>query len=172
MAGSYDKSYKEMAFQIWYAGNRMAMKGLHIALPEPDTGTKPSKEVLNQWKVHEAWIDRANLLDEEVRLAVERELIATRVEMMKRHAEVAKEMIEMALEKLRATGFDTSASAVQALKVGFEEEKRSRGAEVSLTRLNEMDDDQLTKAFRQLTGQVTNIDIIDADTAEELKDEE
>jgi hypothetical protein len=166
MAKNYPVDYKETAFQIWYAGNRLPLKQVHLQLPEYE-GDKPSKEVLNQWKVHEAWIDRANLLDDEVRTTMERELVGIRVEMMKRHAEIAKEVIDMALEKLRGSGFDTSASAVQALKVAFEEEKRSRGAEVSLTRLNEMDDDQLTKAFRQLTGQVTGVDVIEGETEDE-----
>jgi len=166
MADKYPVEYKETAFTIWYAGNRLPMKQLYISMPEFQ-GVKPSAETLNQWKVHQAWIDRANMLDDEVRMRTERELVEVRVEMMKRHAEVAKEMIDMALEKLRDSGFDTSSSAVQALKVGFEEEKRSRGAEIQLTKLNDMDDAQLTAAFRQLTGQVTGVDVIEAETEEE-----
>lgn len=171
MARNYSPEYKETVFQVWYAGNRLPMKRLHLSIPEFEGG-RPTPEMLNQWKVHNAWIDRANFLDDEVRTKMERELVEMRVEMMKRHAEIAKEVIEMAIEKLRDGGFDTSASAVQALKVAFEEEKRSRGAEVSLTKLNEMNDEQLSAAFRQLTGQISGVDTVDGEVEEEFESTE
>ena len=165
----FTPEYREQAFAMWYASNKCTLDSLVLMLPETEHGEKPQYSTVVSWKHDGRWVERAANLDLEVQTQLERELVGQRVEMMKRHAEFAQEIVEKAMEKLRVGGFDTSASAVAALRVGFDEEKKSRGMEVALTRIAQMDDEQLNKTFIAMLGKVGNIDLdtIDGDVEEE-----
>lgn len=147
---SYTQAYRETVYSIWVINNRPSIAALSDLIEPDERGMKPSGITMNNWKTEGAWEDRANIVDVEIQQTTDRKLVEIRMEMMKRHAELSKELSEKAFEYLNTVGFDSSASAVSALFKSFDEEKKSRGMEVALTQVFSMTDEDLQKTMNRL----------------------
>jgi len=96
-------------------------------------------------------------------MQMEDELVSQTVRMWREHAEAARVVAREALAFIKDHGFDTTASAVSAIKWAQEEERKTRGAEAFLEQIKNADNDKLTDIVRQLATRkaTTDEDIVD-----------
>ena len=173
---SFPKDYVDMVFAVWYRAGRPSMNVLQTIIPEDDQGNKPVPETLTKWRKKFGWVEEADRIDLDARNKLGRDLANERAEMMKRQADMAKEVSQKAFDYLDMTGFDTAASAVSALRFSFEAERTTRGVDLALTDFSQLDDTQLNKEFNRLlkgrTGLSLTDDIIEGDTEQEIIEED
>lgn len=141
-----EEEYIERAFQIWYSNNRPASGKLQELLPEP----KPAQTTLTGWRETHNWDERADVMDAQAIRQVEPELINARAEMFRQQLKEAKEIKSLALEKLRADGFDNSSSATNALFKAVELESKVTGSAEMLERISKMTPEQLQARVSKL----------------------
>lgn len=99
------------------------------------------------------------------------ELVDQTVAMWRRHAEAAHVVAVEALAKIRKDGFDTTASAVSAIKWAQEEERKTRGAEAFLEQVKNADNEKLINMVRELAVRKANTDSDIVDALEEMAEE-
>lgn len=168
----YDATYQELCFSIWYSSGRISPNKLVRMIPEEEnTHAIPSVDTIRFWMSTSFWEDRADRLDEKVQEMTDRALVKVRMDMMKRHAQMAAETAETAFEYLQEHGFDSSASAVSALFKSMDAEKASRGLDTALSKIYTLNDDDLKKEMDRLLAKVTDVnlpteDVVDAETSE------
>lgn len=154
----FSTAYIESVFATWQMHDKPTIGAL-IDLIEPDEqGRKPVPITIANWKEKYAWESRDLQIQVQVQENTDRELVKVRMDMMKRHAERAKDIGEMAFKYLRDTGFDSSASAVAAAFKAFAEEKQSTGMGIALAQVFSMSDADLQKKLNSLLSRVTDIE--------------
>lgn len=144
----YSDDYKSKVFQLWYNNGKPPGSDLINILPIPETnyGKKPSVQALNLW-IRE-FKERAEELDQQVREELDHTLISAKVEMLKRHVDVAREMQRISLEFLREAEL-TPAAAVRLLADGIAIERNSLGIPEALMKMVEMSDEQLVAEIKK-----------------------
>lgn len=153
----FSQIYIESVFATWQMNNRPNLSVL-VDMIEPDErGEKPKADTIAKWKSKYAWDGRDLAIQAEVQQKTDRELVNIRMQMMKRHAERAREIGEMAFDYLKGVGFDSSASAVSAAFKAFAEEKQSTGMEVALAQVFTMTDEDLQREMNRLLGRVKDL---------------
>ena len=82
-------------------------------------------------------------------------------------------MIDKGMEFLASGTFDSSASAVAAIKAGVEIERTSRGICDMLVRMSQMGDDSLKQEIMKYINRASeNNQIVDADVVSEKEEKE
>lgn len=71
--------------------------------------------------------------------------------MWKEHAEAAAKVRKEALAYIEEKGFDSSASAIAAIKWAQEEERKTRGAEAFIASIKNASNEDLLERVRRLT---------------------
>lgn len=146
----YDDTYKEKIYTIWVSANQPTVSKLEKIIPPNDDGDTPSAPVLQRWIAEDAWVERAHDIRVRAQQVIDDELVRVRVEMLRRHADLGKELAVQGFEHLRVNGFDSSSSAVQAIKLGIQTERDSLGVELGLTKVVQMSDQDLSSNMKQL----------------------
>lgn len=160
MKPTYDSNYKERAFWLWYDKGKLSTTKLSFALQEQEDEV-PSKGTLEAW-IRE-WRERAEELDQQVKDKFSAEVIETKVEMLRRHASMGRELQGIGLDWIREHKDELTAAAVTRLiKDGYEMEKASVGVPEALTKMLSTSDEDLMKQIEAaLTGE--DLDFLDAD---------
>lgn len=158
----YSNDYKERVFWIWYEAGRIGVAKLLVKLSELEYENIPVAGTLQEW-INDGWRDRADELDQQIRDRFSKEVIETKVEMLKRHSSVGRELQEIGLDWLRDNRESLTPSAVTRLiKDGYEIERASVGVPEALTKMLSVSDDELKKQIEAaLTGE--DLDLLDAD---------
>lgn len=139
----WNEAYKRKCFDVWYLNGRPNLAArIKEIIPEED-GRKPSSSQINQWLNSGAWDMLADELDAQADEKANLALVDMKVAMLRRHQEQAAKIQIKALDYLMAEGFDTSASAVQALFRGAEEERKTAGFSDLLEKLESMNNNQV-----------------------------
>lgn len=158
----YSEEYVERLFQAWYALNQPTDMEMVIekagASPNGDT---PSKSTVRQFVDTYGWRERADAMNAKAIEIAESTLIQQKAEMLKRQAQDAFEVALKAKQHILEEGFDTTASAVAALKWASEEERTTRGVSDMLIRVSKMSKEDLEARALKLL-QRTN-EVIDGD---------
>lgn len=144
---------------------------------KPDiNGRIPHAEHVKVWAMENRWSERRDELLAKASQRMEDELVSQTVKMWREHAEAARVIAREALAYIQQAGFDTTASAVSAIKWAQEEERKTRGAEAFLEQVKNADNDKLVDIVRQLATRkaATDEDIVDAldDMADEAAPKE
>ena len=167
---SYSDEYKWKVRQQWYQEGRPTPGKLLSNLVTDEYGRKPNPIVISMWRKNELWDIWADELDSRVMQEAEDSLIVQKAEMLKRHAQVGWLMIDKGMEFLASGTFDSSSSAVAAIKAGVEIERTSRGIGDMLVRMSQMGDDALKQEIMKYINRASeNNQIVDA---EEITDKE
>ena len=167
---SYSDEYKWKVRQQWYQEGRPTPGKLLSNLVTDEYGRKPNPIVISMWRKNELWDIWADELDSRVMQVAEDSLIVQKAEMLKRHAQVGWLMIDKGMEFLASGTFDSSSSAVAAIKAGVEIERTSRGIGDMLVRMSQMGDDALKQEIMKYINRASeNNQIVDA---EEIPDKE
>jgi hypothetical protein len=154
MSSKYSKSYIQATFGLWYNNGRPGIRKLISMIVEPDplNNSIPTYQTVSIWMKDYNWIELADELDLDARNQIQDHLVANKVEMLKRHAHVAREMQDVALEYLRENGVGGSRNAIELLVKGMAIEKESSGVTQAVTKIADLSDEELLK---QLTETIT-----------------
>jgi len=173
---AYTERYMELAFQTYYSAGRPSYKKLCDLMYEKkifdERGRVPSDHVLKNWASEYGWSARCDALDAEAARKMEIVLVDETVSMWKRHADAAREVALSALEYVREHGFDTSSSAIQAIKWAQEEERKTRGAEEFISAIKDKSSEDLMETIRELMERSAANEIVEGETKEDREDKE
>lgn len=148
----FTEDYKTKCFQLWYNAGKVVSADLHEIIPIPETnfGRKPSVQTLTNW-IHTDFVNRATDLDKGVQETMNKALIASKVEMLQRHIQVAKKMEDLAIKYLEENTKDfTTAAAVRLLVEGIRIERESTGIPGMLDKMIEKSDEELLEMVKEL----------------------
>lgn len=161
---AFNAHYREKVFYIWYNQGRPSGSYLinHIS-PELDERKRiPTVSLLKKWIASEFNI-RAKELDDAVKRELDNRLIAEKVEMLKRHAELGLQMQDMAINFLNENVDTLSApAAVRMLVEGVRIERESRGIPAAIDKMMNMSDEQLMKEVQGLITEGSTLEELDA----------
>src|SRR3990167_2801564 len=121
---AYTEKYKNQLFEHWFKNSKMGYNNFHkIAFPD-ENGRIPAEKLLQRW-IDDEWRARGEHLDNMVMEQLNAQLVHEKVEMLKRHADVAKEMQELAIENLRQMPLDdfTSSALIRLWSEGIRIER-------------------------------------------------
>lgn len=168
---SYSEEYKWKVRQQWYQQNRPTPVKLLNNIEPDELGRKPNPVVISMWRKNDLWDIWADELDSQVMQIAEDSLIVQKAEMLKRHAKVGWLMIDKGMEFLASGTFDSSSSAVAAIKAGVEIERTSRGVGDMIIRMAQMDNSTLAQEIVKLVNRAgENNQIIDVEEVPEKEE--
>jgi hypothetical protein len=144
---------------------------LHEQLKPDANGRIPHAEHVKVWAMENRWSERRDELLVKASERMEDELVSQTVKMWREHAEAAHVVAREALAFIKEHGFDTTASAVSAIKWAQEEERKTRGAEAFLEQVKNADNDKLLSMVRELAVRKANTDGDIVDALEEMAEE-
>lgn len=166
VALTYSDMYVEKVFYVWYSHGRPSRlpSDFPSLIPEDEHGRKPKIPLISKWKTERNWDLRADELDAKAMQIADDEVIKAKAEMLKRQAQIGLELQNKGMEHLRDDGFDTSASAVNAVVRGVDIERSSRGISEFLISMSKMTDADLKAELARLAGREEVSNIMDAES--------
>src|SRR3972149_7397766 len=148
---AYTEHYKTQCKCAWYAGGRPDKTSQIVQLiPSDEYGRTPEPNTILTWRDEYLWDAWADEMDAKAEQVVESELVNQRIIMLKKQASLGAEIQLKGLNHLREHSFDTSASAVSAIKLGIDVERTSRGISDRLIKLTKLSDEELTEETQKL----------------------
>lgn len=163
---AFPEVYIEEVFYKWYEGGRNITNEFLNSLPPCSDGRIPSKYTVESWQKGRGWSMRADALDAETSLEIDKLVIDRRVEMWKKQEEVATQLVDKGMKYLEDEGVQNSANAIRAVGLGLETQRVSTGMAEMVTKISKMSDSQITAELQKLLGGKKS-DIIDAEVEEE-----
>jgi hypothetical protein len=160
----FTPTYIEKAFATWELHNHPNVNALIDMLEVDENGRRPEPATIMSWKTKYGWELRSGAIQVETQKQTDRQLVQVRMDMMKRHADLAKDIENEAWTYLKETGFDSSASAVSALFKAIDEEKKSTGMGIALAQVFTMSDEDLQKHMNRLLLRARGIEEDDENT--------
>jgi len=161
----FTDAYIEQCFTVWYSmGQPTNMQILQDAVPETPEGRKPGIQMLRQLRDTYGWNERADVLNAKAIEVVEHQLIDQKATMLKRQAEQALQIANLARDHLVENGFDTSSSAVSALFKATEEERIVRGVSEMMIKISKMSPEELMQEAAKLLKR--NSEVIEGETVD------
>jgi hypothetical protein len=163
----FGQPYHEKVFYIWYNHGKPGAKSLMRFIPADldEWGRLPTPTLVANW-ISEEFVPRADLLDEQVKNQLDSLVVAEKVEMLKRHADIGLRMQNMAIDFLNENQDVLSApAAVRLLVEGIRIERESRGIPAALDKLRDMTDEQLMDEIKNLiTSSSVTLEDVDANS--------
>ena len=122
----------------------------------------PAIPTIHGW-FNESWKERADELDQEAKDQFSKEVVESKVEMLRRHSGVGRELQDIGLEWLRQNKDSlTPAAVTRLIKDGYEMERLSVGVPEALTKMLSVSDEDLKEQIEAIiTGD--DLDLLDAD---------
>lgn len=186
----YDPAYIEACFLVWYRANAPGLKtsngqpsagGAHIIkiLPPAPDGRKPNIVTVSRWMERYGWRERADALDAQVSLQLDKGAIEERIKTLKALAESGKTLMDKGLDALKVEKpfSDNPSAAVRAIIAGAEMQFKYAGAADRLAAIALMSDRQIETEILRLLGKESgeptneNEDTIDG-TLEDIPEED
>jgi hypothetical protein len=164
---TFSTQYREKIFYIWYKKGKPSPRHLlpYITPEMEERGKVPSPTLLRNW-IDKEFSARGKEMDAAVKRELDGRLIAEKVEMLSRHADLGLNMQNMAIDFLNENKDTLSApAAVRLLVEGIRVERESRGVPASIDKVMNMSDEQLMKEVQKLiTADGSVFEDLDADT--------
>jgi len=159
----YSDHYKRDLFTIWYNSGKPSSYSFHKTLVstkkvDPVSGKIPSPSILFRW-INEDWSPIAQELDIQVVEQLEKQMIADKVEMLTRHAQIAREMQEKSLGYIRGQDLSNIRTAIDLLTKSIEIERQSVGTPVISAKLTNMSDEELLQELVTLLSDGKIVDV-------------
>ena len=147
----FSDHYKGEVFTIWYNAGKPTYRVLYNMLPpDPKSNAIPAQSTVQTW-IAKDFMFRAEDLDKQVMDQVSANLVAEKVEMLRRHADTGKEMHRIATEWLETHVDDLTAStAIRLLVEGIRIERESVGLPEALKKMMSMNDEELLEEVQSL----------------------
>ena len=165
---AFSSAYKESLFLEWYQLGKPAITDYWLKMSLDNRGRRPSKDTVIRWATK--WKERSKILDKEVEMGIVEQAVAEKVEMLRRHANIGKEIQSLSLDYLRDVAENqelTPNAAVRLLQIGVDMERDSVGVPEALEKMSKLDDESLLKEISSIVNSSgVTIEAID----NELKD--
>jgi hypothetical protein len=147
----FNSEYRGQIFLLWFqAGKPDATSLARIIEPVSGTTVKPSSKDLKKW-IDEEFRDKADSLDRQMTKALTEQVVVSRVEMLKRHADIGKSMQNMAMAYFDTHENDLNANAaIKMLVEGIRVERESSGIPEAIAKMTNMSDEQLLKELEDI----------------------
>lgn len=176
---AYSDQYIESLFWLWYNAGCPRGSAFRAIVQPDENGRVPNTTRLGMWRRQYGWDARAEDLNIKAQRKMEEIAVTARVQMFKRHAEVAEQMIETGIGYLEEQGIDTASSAIKAIIAGVDIEQKSRGVSDALMKIASMSNESLQATVAGLLSRMSSEEakeldkeIIDVEIEETEKDEE
>jgi hypothetical protein len=152
----YDSQYRDKVFMVWYSNGKPTpnrLKNLVNKEIGADTVTNrtPNLTTLVRW-IEGEFSERALSLDQEVERQLQEQLVQQKVEMLHRHAEIAKAMQATAMSYLEEHGLGNARNALVALTEGLRIERESVGVLPFFEKIGDLSDDALVNELKRLVS--------------------
>lgn len=150
----FDEGYKLACFYQWYSAGKPAPIKFH-QMAQPDReGRSPALKTINKW--YKDWVVQAEELDQQARDVLNATVVAEKVEMLKRHGKIAKEMQQMAINALEEEHTVLKASdAIRLLVESMRIERESVGIPGAIEKIMEKSDEDLLLDITKLLDKGT-----------------
>jgi len=170
----YNQNYKNLAFYIWYQNGRPSMPDLARKLDVREDGTKPAHLTVGKWKRDNNWEQKADELDQEAAIQIQKRLIDDRVKMFEEHAELGEALRVEALYWLGEHGVTTANEAMRLLTIAVDIERESIGLSDIIAKIKDMDDSGLKDriAYLMKKGRLTDLDTKTVEKGEDVESTE
>jgi hypothetical protein len=163
---AFPQETHDQAFYLWYKMGKPEYSILEKAMKEKD-GKSPGIGTLQHWKNLDSWDEHADALDGIADNSMDKEIIKQRAELIRKQADIGKELIDMGMNYLQNEGLDNSADAIRAIGKGAELQEKELGwAAVFAELANATEDDLNRKLKKFMTDDVIEGTTIDAPTDE------
>ena len=148
---AFTDGYKDTVFSIWYQAGKPNHMILYNMIPEePITGNRPAQSTLKHW-VDNDFRPRGHELDAEVKEQIESKMIAEKVRMLERHANLGVEMQNMAIQYLEDHKQEiTIPTATRLLVEGIRIERESRGIPEAIEAMAKNTDEELLRELEKI----------------------
>lgn len=172
----FSEQYRESCFYAWYrAGSPLLMnlenlptvggRQLMKSLPPDETGKKPSYTTVQNWMYRFDWQPRAEALDAQVSLKLDKEVVNERVRILRELAKNGETLKQKGLDYLNNNDdpfADNPNAAVRAIVAGSEMQFKYAGQADVLANIAQMSDKQIEREVLRLLGKETDEDSVDA----------
>jgi hypothetical protein len=164
MPAHYTDDYIEQSFYVWYDNNKCGSHKLVNLLPKNDDGNSPARMVIERWMHEKGWRERADALDAQVSMELDKKVIDKRTAMWERLAEIGEQEAEMGFQFLKEHGIQKEETALRAISDGTTLQQKAVGGAELWQRLTSMTEEQLNKELLKLTGKAPKNEFdVDAD---------
>lgn len=157
----YNDLYRRMAFHIWYSEGRPSMQKMEYLVEPREDGTSPNNITLGKWKKEDNWEERADELDQEAAVQIQKKLINDQVKMFEEHAIIGKSLRMKAVEWLENHRLEKPNEAMRLLEIASNMERESVGLSKIIEKVRDMDDaavkDRLAQLMRE--GKLSKVDM-------------
>lgn len=143
------QDYLEYIFMTWYQAGRPNARKLQLTIKENKYGTKLSVPDLKRL-IETEFADRAAEMDAEVADQLKSKLVQDKLSMLQQHAGLGVELATMGIEYLRENGIGNARNALQAITLGVQIERNSRGVDAVLSQIANKTDQELLDDLRSL----------------------
>jgi cysteinyl-tRNA synthetase len=158
----YSMEYKWEVFTVWFRNGRPTAPVLINQIGYDEfTKNKISVAILGKW-VREFKIQAA-ALDTQINNQLERRLVAEKIEMLNKHAQLGQDIQQMAMDYIEAHKDDLKVpNAVKLLIEGVRIERESRGIPQALDKMANKSDEELLKEIANIISKspayITSVD--------------
>lgn len=149
----FSENYKLSVFELWYRSGKPTAKVMYnLVEPDPVTGDIPTFTTLQTWMKVD-FVPHADMLDQQVQMALEERLIQEKVAMFEKHAKIAVDLQEMAITYLDENQDNLKVpNAVRMLIEGVRIERESRGIPQALEKMMNRTDEELLKEVTEIVS--------------------
>lgn len=158
----YSEEYKEKCFYAWYSAGRPVGQTLLANIPEDAHGRKATTIKIHEWRKFRNWELRADELDAQVSLEVEKLAVREKVEMFQEHTEISQQLRQLGLEyfldedgNLDPKKIDSSNVALRLIVQGIRIERESRGIADAIKQVAKLSDGKLMGTISALMDGMT-----------------
>lgn len=158
----YTDEYKEKCFYAWYSAGRPVGLTLLEIIPEDAYGRRVTTTKLHEWRKFRGWELRADDLDAQVSLEVEKLAVREKVEMFQEHTEISQQLRQLGLQyfldedgNLDPTKIDSSNVALRLVVQGIRIERESRGIADAIMQVAKLSDGKLLTTIDTLMKGMT-----------------
>lgn len=184
-AQEFSDEYIENAFFAWYragspklssSANQVSLNVVSLAksLPPFTDGRKPSAFTIRNWAIRDGWVQRAEALDAQVSLKLEKEAIQERIRTLKQLAKDGNLLKTKGLKYIESHAdpfADNPSAAVRAIVAGAEMEWRYAGQASVLEGISDMSNKKLESEILRLLGKSNEDENTVEATLEDVADE-
>jgi hypothetical protein len=150
----FTQDYKMKIFMLWYNKGKPVSERLYSIIiteniREPLSGEIPTRTTIDKW-IKKDFELKATFLDLEASKAIEKELVANKIQMLQSHSKIGQELYEMGMVHLRTEGLGNSRNALSAVIEGLRIEKESSGVNIKFAELDKLNDEELLAELNKL----------------------
>lgn len=148
----YSDAYKMSVRAVWYTNGCPSIKKFveMKLIPADEQGRTANAYQITHWFDDESWTQWRDVMNAELSVQIEKRMMTDRMRVIKKQLVISENVIDKAYTDIMEKGFDSSASAVQALKNFMVEQRGLMQIDKMIQELAEKDTIDIQKEFKEL----------------------